>query len=209
MVALLRYIYGLLYQRDRLDGGEKWPVGLNALVTLWATARKYLMKDLQHQVTQNIEKLASYRLNEGVITDLPDFLAALRNIFAYAGPEDYARDHMVTACIRNLSLLQKDKEFVSLLKGCGELGAEIITHRDLYRALLGSWMCGWECEETSQPQCQECGYSFDVISAWGGRGRDHWWCGVCEQGTVPVCAHCKEVVVWIQRGVEDACGRTW
>ena len=201
MVALLRHIYDLPYRRDGRDGGEKWPVDLNAFVTLWATAGKYLMKDVQHAVTRDIETLTGYHLNKGVISDVPDFIAALRNIFPCTSTEDYARKYMVAACIRNLTLLQNDKEFISLLRECGDLGAEIIGNKNLDRGLLGSWLCGKTCEETPEPQCSDCGYKFFVDSAWDSRHMTHWWCRDCEELTIPVCVHCEEEVEWIQRGI--------
>lgn len=169
MVALLRHIYDLPYQRDGRDGGEKWPVDLNDSVTLWVTAGKYLMKDVQDAATRDIRSLSRYHHNQGVISDVPHFLAALRNIIACTSHEDDARKYMVTACIKNLTLLRKDDEFMSLLRESGELGAEIIGDKDLDRALLGSWMCGRMCEKTPEPQCSDCGYRFFVDSAWNQR----------------------------------------
>lgn len=165
MVALLRHIYDLPYERGGRDGGEKWPVDLKDYVTLWATGGKYLMKELQNAVTWEIKRLARYNLNEGVISDVPNLIAALRNIISCTSHEDKARKYMVEACIMNLSLLKEDDGFISLLRECGELGAEIIGDKDLDRGLLGSWMCGRDCEETPAPQCSDCGYVFFIDSA--------------------------------------------
>jgi len=159
------------------------------------------MKDVQDAATRDIRSLSRYHHNQGVISDIPHFLAALRNTIACTSHEDNARKYMVTACIKNLTLLQKDDEFISLLRECGELGAEIIGDKDLDRALLGSWMCGRMCEKTPEPQCSDCGYQFFVDSAWNQRHLTHWWCSDCEETTSPVCAHCEEVVEWVQRGI--------
>ena len=167
------------------------------------TAGKYLMKDLQHTVTMKIETLVYYTHNRGVITDVPDFIAALRNIVTCASPNEDARKHMVMACIKTLTLLQKEEEFIALLRECGDLGADILQHDNLDRSLLGSWMCGKDCEQVSEPVCSDCEHPFFQEAAWNSRNRELWFCRGCEEFTVPVCASCEEEVVWIRRGIKE------
>lgn len=199
MVALLRHIYGLPY---RTDGSDAWPTSLEAYAELYATAGKYLMRRLQDNVRSSLQYVPScYQPGTGVISDVSDFVRGVRKILTCTSCDQWARGCLVSACTKNLKLLYKDEEFLSLLRDFGDLGADIMGHEHFERTFSGSWMCSKSCASNPKPSCLTCGTRFYADYAWDDRHEKFWWCDECEEKVVPRCATCKETVVWIERDI--------
>jgi hypothetical protein len=158
------------------------------------------MKDLQQLVGHSLQEFTRYETAQRHVSDIAGFIRALRKILTCTSSSDNIRLVMVLACITNLTALQKEKEFVTLLRESGDLGAEIIANKDLERAVLGFWLCGRSCEDV-HPVCAACGEDFGAEWAWNRRLDEEWWCRYCEEKDVPTCLGCAKPVQWVQRGV--------
>lgn len=198
MVALLRYMYDLPFHTN---GSEKWPTKMSSCTELYVTAGKYLIKELQHDVCRHMKNSSCFRPGRKVILDVADFVQALRQIMTCTVGDNCARRSMVSSCTTNLKLLRKEKEFVSLLRDFGDLGADIIEHEELECAILGSWTCSNSCTDEVEPVCPQCSEPFMTDDAWCRRDDESWWCYMCRKSTHPVCANCDRDVSWMQRDV--------
>lgn len=176
MLALLRYIYDMNYDHD---GTNWWRDALVPHAEVYATAEKYGMNGLQAEVCQKMEALL---VNDNVplgVRNIADLLETFRIILTRTSSNNWARELMVKTCIVDLVILQKEEGFVSLLKEFGDLGADIIAHKDLECGLLGSFFCSKNCDNNERPQCAICAGPFDKDIAWAYRYNERWYCGKC------------------------------
>jgi hypothetical protein len=198
MIALLRYIYDLPY---RTEGKNSWPTKLESYAELYITAGKYLVKDVQAEICVHLQYFSQHHQSKSVISDVTDFVKALRNIMNCTSSDEEARKLMVKACCVNLRVLQKDEGFLALLRDHGDLGAGIIGNRDFERALLGSWTCSSECGSDSDLICELCDRPFELDDLWAERRAGRWYCESCQGFNGARCRNCSEEVLWVQCGI--------
>jgi hypothetical protein len=173
MLALLRYIYDMTYD---YDGSKWWFDTLVPHAEVYATAEKYSMDKLQSEVCRKMEDMLDNKSQKVGVRNIPDFTKTLRIVMTRTLRNNRLREVLVKTCILNLRRLQNEGEFVSLLGQFGELGADILAHKDLECGLVDSWFCGIYCENEEPPWCSNCKRPFEKASAWRQRYNERWSC---------------------------------
>jgi hypothetical protein len=202
MVALLRYIYDLPY--DEIFGDRRTLLQPNAMV--YVVAEKYQIEGLKLAVSRKMERLIQDALGDSTSkSGTEDFLDALRIIVTGTHPSDQlARKVMVEGCILNLQHLQQQPAFTSLLRESADLGADILSHKDLECGLQGSWICSTSCmmeEKDRRAVCGHCKRSLSREFAWEHREFGEWECPRCENYAEPECYACNMVLEWVRGGL--------
>jgi hypothetical protein len=168
---------------------------------VYKTAGKYLVKELQAEICVHLQHLSQHYHLKSVISDVADFVKALRTIMSCTSSGEEARKLMVKSCCINLRILQQNESFLASLRENIDLGAEIIGNQDLERALLGSWICSLERESDMKPTCENCGRPFNLDDLWDDRDDGSWWCKSCEGSFGPRYQNCHSWITWVQRGL--------
>lgn len=205
MVVLLRYLYGLPYGEDDT---KQWARILKPHAEIYAVADKYQIEPLKSHVYKKMQKiiisnqyLQTRLIGSSCITaqlvNKVDFVHALQIIYTGTTTDDtQARILMIEFLIRNIELLRREDELLSLLRECPDLGADILGHPNLEREAEGFWCCGEpDCGEGC-PACANCSRIFRACSLGKYRHEKLWRCQVCKAVDFPICRVCETRVCW-------------
>jgi hypothetical protein len=197
MMALLRCIYDLpCDDPSKMEDGR---TTLEFLAEICVVAEKYQVSVAQANIAKQMEDTLWWKTERDINMDshvdpkpqpkADDLLTATRIIFNGTSQQDnVCLATLVKFCVLCIRDLNKIPGFVKLLGECGELGAAIITNKNLSVALEGSWCCDEIRYRRAIPRCGNCREIFSMSYIRKHRDEKEWTCeGFCGQTDAPMC----------------------